>query len=289
MRLLFTGLSGFIGSSILDNLTEEHEIYSFTRSDNTLPKVKNFRGDLLDANSIYRAVQTIQPEAIILMGAISSLYAVEENPLIGQLSNTTSVEHFIRAAQKQNINQLPPIIFFSTDLVYDGYDFPNESGFREIDPAKPKSRYGRSKLEAEHLLSFYKHSTSLRIAVTFGPPDHLDRGYLASIKRSIKQGETIHLFKDEWRTPLSVKDIATLLLKILSKNTNQQKTFNVSGDTRISRTEFGKRIIAQESKEYSNIATWNRNEKLIGKIRGMDCSMDNSHTKASLQMSFSKI
>ena len=217
MRILITGLGGFIGSSISKYLTEKHDVYSFERSESPESGANKIVGNLLDTQSIYRALKDVKPDCIILMGAMSSLYQVEENPLTGYLTNTKSVEDFIRASNHLNPLNPPRIIFFSTDLVYDAYNFEYKKGFGESDPPKTKTRYGRSKLEAEHLLHFYPNGLALRISLTYGPPDHKNRGYLASLQKCIARNEPIALFNDEWRTPLNVNDIGLALGKIMDQ------------------------------------------------------------------------
>jgi len=288
MRLLITGLSGFIGTSIISDLLEKHEVYSFCRSSSGKKGVTEIKGDLLDAGSIYRAVKEIKPDGIILMGAISSLYEVGKNPLTGYLTNTQSVEHFIRAAKSLGLESPPQIIFFSTDLVYDGYDVENPSGFSESDPPKQKTRYGRTKLEAEHLLSFYQNSLVLRVSLTYEEPEQNKRlsyrGYLGSLVKSIQNGETINLFKDEWRTPIEVSIIGQALLQLMTIKAKLPPVLNLSGSERLSRDEFGRRLINKLSPNFKGIKPILREESSAGRIRGKDCSLNNDALKRIIKL-----
>jgi dTDP-4-dehydrorhamnose reductase len=282
MKILFTGLSGFIGTRILPRIERDHEIWSFSRLSNSkIEGIKYIEGDLRNPRDIYRAIETIKPATIVLMGAISSLYEAEKDSLQTHLVNTSSVEHIIRSAKIQMPNNLPRIIFFSTDLVYDGYKVENPYGYKETDPPHPKSKYARSKLEAEHLLSFYKNSLSSRIALTYGPPETDMRGYVASLVKAIENNHTINLFQDEWRTPIHVDGIASALTKLINLK-NLPPLIHLSGTERLSRVELGYKLINQIQAGYTNIDIKLRQDSPAGKIRGMDCSLDNQLLQSKL-------
>lgn len=284
MKILFTGLSGFIGTRILPGIEKDHEIWSFSRfSSSKIEWVKNIEGDLRNPRDIHQAIDTIKPATIVLMGAISSLYEAEKDSLQTHLVNTTSVEHFIRSAKMLMPNNLPRIIFFSTDLVYDGYKVEKPEGYKETDPPHPKSKYARSKLEAEHLLNFYNNSLILRIALTYGPPDTDMKGYLASLVKSINNNEVITLFKDEWRTPIHVDGIASTLTKLINLK-NLPQLIHLSGTERLSRVELGYKLINQIQAGYTKIDIKLRQDSPAGKIRGIDCSMNNQLLQSKLAL-----
>lgn len=284
MKILFTGLSGFIGTRILPGIEKDHEIWSFSRlSSSKVEGIKYIEGDLRNPRDIYRAIETIKPATIILMGAISSLYEAEKDSLQTHLVNTTSVEHFIRSANNLMPNNLPRIIFFSTDLVYDGYKVENPYGYKETDPPHPKSKYAKSKLEAEHLLRFYKNSLSLRIALTYGPSETDMKGYVASLTTDIRNNKTINLFQDEWRTPLHVDDISTALNQLINLKDLPQ-LLHLSGSERLSRVELGYKLINKIQARYKNIDIKLRQDSPAGKIRGMDCSLDNQLLQSKLAL-----
>jgi dTDP-4-dehydrorhamnose reductase len=284
MKILFTGLSGFIGTRILPGIEKDHEIWSFSRpSSSKIEDIQHIEGDLKNPRDIHRAIETVKPETIILMGAISSLYEAEKDTLETHLINTSSVEHFIRSANKLMPNNIPRIIFFSTDLVYDGYEIEKPEGYKETDPPHPKSKYARSKLEAEHLLNFYSNSLILRIALTYGPPETDMRGYVASLVTAIKNNNTINLFQDEWRTPIHVDGIATALTKLINLK-NLPQIIHLSGTERLSRVQLGYKLINQIQAGYINIDIKLRQDSPTGKIRGIDCSLGNQLLQSKLAL-----
>lgn len=276
MRLLFTGLSGFIGSNLGIDKFHNAKIYSLSRQHTGTSPAEIIIGNLENYQDILNALEISRPDAIVLMGATSSLYEVENNILSSYLINTKSVEYFIRAAHELTPALLPKILFFSTDLVYDSYKMEVPTGFKEADPPRPKSRYARTKLEAEHLLHFYPNSTILRIALTLNKDKTKNRGYLEFIDKSVIEEKPLSFYTDEWRTPIESSQIGQYLLELLSSTSPLPKLIHIAGKERFSRYEIGTHYLSKYHPDYTSFSGSSRRESELGRLRGMDCSLDST-------------
>ncbi|MGB6001696.1 MAG: NAD-dependent epimerase/dehydratase family protein, partial [Thermoanaerobaculia bacterium] len=73
MRVLITGVSGFVGSRLAGHLRKrEHEVAgTYIREAPDLTDVKLFEADLLDLEAMERAVEDFQPEVVVHLAGLS--------------------------------------------------------------------------------------------------------------------------------------------------------------------------------------------------------------------------
>jgi dTDP-4-dehydrorhamnose reductase len=104
------------------------------------------------------------------------------------------------------------LIHFSTDYVFDG---EKHEPYMESDPANPISVYAASKREGEKLvLQMDERHLVVRISWVFGPdrPSFVD-GMIARAR----ENEHVDAVADKFSTPTYTRDIAKMLLPILSQ------------------------------------------------------------------------
>jgi uronate dehydrogenase len=159
-RVLITGAAGRIGSTLRAGLLGRHEAYRlFDRR--PIPDIRSDEeaiiADLSDKEALARAVDGV--DAMIHLAGAPDPKDFERMFQV----NVRGLFDVFEAARKAGVRR---IVFASTNHTYGMY--PVEHGMTELDPVRPDSFYGVSKVFAEVLLRYYfdKHrieSVSVRI------------------------------------------------------------------------------------------------------------------------------
>ena len=130
------------------------------------------------------------------------------------------------------------MIFFSTDLVFDG----NHGQYTEEDEPSPLTVYARTKAEAEQLVLANPLHTVFRTSITAGSSPSGARGIDEVLIHQWSNGQSPTLFTDEYRCPIHAKATARATLEIaLAKRTG---IYHLAGATRMSRYEIGQAVAA---------------------------------------------
>lgn len=164
MKILITGISGFIGAALSKKLfLQNHEVYGITRDKRNLPieileKFNIIQGDLLKDVKI--------PEVDVIVHCA----ARTNEKVMSTLLNKTNVEATKKLFNKLNKNV--HIIFLSCDSIYN----LDERVHRENEEIKKAllDSQGRSKFDAENMLHedfSDRNITILRPAMTYGIGD----------------------------------------------------------------------------------------------------------------------
>lgn len=129
-------------------------------------------------------------------------------------------------------------LFTSTDLVFDGEHAP----YRESDFAMPISPYGGLKLEAELAVrDAASQCVILRPALMAGESRNMRRPSFEL--EHLEFGRPVPLYVDEWRSVVSVDDVARALWQL--SQTDLTGTWHIGGPQRYSRAEFGRALCAK--------------------------------------------
>ena len=144
MRILVTGSSGFIGTTLVRRLCAIGE--EVGGLDRYPPRedvgAKHYEADLLDSPAITRAIHDFRPEIFVHLAARTSLKEVPPES-DRYHANTIGTQNMINAAAGVDVRR---VIFTSTKYVCRGNDVPAHREYR------PTTSYGQSKAEMEELV-----------------------------------------------------------------------------------------------------------------------------------------
>lgn len=221
-RLLITGGSGDLGRSLCRQAVEAgHTVTAtyLTRPERIAAGTP-LQLDLTDRDAVAAALDATQPECIIHT-AMPPMNA----PNLRQ-SIISGAWHLSKLCPRST-----RLIFFSTDLVFDGTASP----YAENAPPSPLSAYGTAKAEME-LMSDYVIRTSL--IYDFKPGNKQVDWMLDKIARR----EPLRLFTDEIRCPIWVENLAEATLE-LAESPSFKGILHVASPEPVSRVVLGQRIL----------------------------------------------
>lgn len=169
MKILITGITGFVGSHLAEyilNLKENHSIYGICRwrspkdnLKNIYSKVKLLEADLCDLSSLVRSMTELAPDIIFHLGAQSYVLASFNSPVQTLMTNAIGTANLLEAIRISGIN--PIIHICSSSEVY-GQVSQEDIPIKENCPFRPASPYAVSKATEDMLAFQYWISYGLR-------------------------------------------------------------------------------------------------------------------------------
>lgn len=214
MKILVTGGAGFIGSNTVDYLIKKN--FDVTVVDNLStgfkellnPEAEFFEGSFGDKKLLEKALKGV--EAVIHLGAFSSVEESVKNPLKYYKNNLADSVVLLEEMRKKNIEKL---IFSSSASVYGE---PKKIPVTEASELNPISPYGETKLGLEKILELYFHSfglksISLRYFNAFGPKElhEPETHAIPNFIKAVLEGKKINVFGSgkQQRDFVFVKDL----------------------------------------------------------------------------------
>jgi UDP-glucuronate 4-epimerase len=186
VKILLTGVAGFIGSHLVGRLLARGDIIvGLDAFDETLypaalheanvapfagaPGFQLIRGDVCDAALLRRLFADARPDAIVHLGALAGVRPSLSQPLRYQKVNVEGTLLLLEAARASGVSRF---IFASSSSVYGAH---SPVPFRESDPAvRPASPYAATKRAGELFCANYADlygmsTTALRFFTVYGP------------------------------------------------------------------------------------------------------------------------
>ncbi len=239
MKIFLTGASGFIGQYILRELSRNHAVLAqYFRGNLQASNHKTVKLDLRNVGKTREIIENFLPEIIIHAAAISKPAEAEQLGYSETAKiNVEATKTLARIANELNAK----IIFFSTDLVYDGNGKPFK---KETEKTEPISVYAKTKLDAEkEIRENSDNYLILRIALHFGIGLNGAKNHFSEIFEKLAEKKPVKLFYDQYRTPLEATQSAKIILQLLETNVKNE-IINFGGKERVSRFELGE-ILAE--------------------------------------------
>ncbi len=264
-KLLVTGASGFLGWNLCQIASTDWEVHgTYSQHPIEIPDVTLHSIDLTDLESVKRALEKISPDAIIHTAAASQPNFCQINPELSYRINVTASRQLAKICFDAKI----PFVFTSTDLVFDGTKAP----YRETDSVAPLNIYGEQKVAAEReILAVYPRAGICRMPLMFGMAPPTAMSFIQPWIKSLSAGESLKLFVDEFRTPVSATTAAKGLLLALQVAPG---TLNLGGKERLSRYEFGLLLAEVFGFESSLISPIYQKDLQMAAPRAADVSLD---------------
>jgi len=175
MKILITGIGGFVGSATSKYLVEKGcEVVGFD--------IMNSQ-DIRDKKQFDSYVNETKPDRILHLAAIARFADADRNPLLAHEVNVIGTKNIVEVCEKYHI----PLVYSSTGsaiMPLDDFEPP----FKETIPARGNSIYGSTKAMGEYYVSRHTPHIILRYGHLYGAEKRMHGligGYLDRIKRGM--------------------------------------------------------------------------------------------------------
>lgn len=235
MKILITGVAGFIGSNCavyfqerghtiigVDNLSRPGVEENWKRLA-FIPFIKLHKGDIFNKMFIDSIIKMYKPDAIIHLAgqtAVTTSMVDPEHDFDVNVIGTVNILESVRTSYEK----YPKIIFASTNKVYgDNVEYQPVSVLTRVDHCH-HSPYGASKLCADIYMQEYCHTYGIpvmvcRMSCIYGPHQFgvEDQGWVAHFVISAIMGKPITIYGDgeQRRDLLYIDDLCNLYHKYL--------------------------------------------------------------------------
>jgi len=181
MRILITGITGFVGSHLAEyiiNRKERHDVFGLCRwrsprenLSNVYDKVSLIEADICDMGALIRHFEAVKPDVIFHLAAQSYVLTSFNSSIHTLWSNVIGTANLLEAVR---INRIDPIIHICSSSEVYGQVSEADVPIRETCPLKPASPYAVSKvgedmLGLQYWLSYQIKTIRTRMFTHTGP------------------------------------------------------------------------------------------------------------------------
>jgi len=249
MKVLGTGLTGLVGSRIVELLADKYEFENLGRSSGV---------DIVDKNQVLEKIKTSDAQIILHLAAKTDVDECEKDKALRQDGeawriNVEGVRNVAAACLQTN----KKLIYVSTDFVFDGENQPL-GGYAEDDLPNPINWYAQTKCEGEKIVQNLKAPwIIIRIAypyrANFAKPD-----FFRVILGKLQEEKPIAAIADNIFTPTLIDDISSAFDILI--NSNSQGIFHVVGSQSLTSFEAANLIADGFNLDKSKISKTTRSE-----------------------------
>lgn len=190
MKMLVTGVAGFLGSALAQRLLEDgHEVLGLddlsTGKEEAIPEGVEFElGDMLDRPKLWTLLQDVE-----CVYHLAAKVAVQESILYPREYNSTNVGGTVSVMEAMRDVGVKRVVFTSSGAVYGAQ---KAQPLNELMVPSPDSPYAVSKLSAEYYVKTIGklwgiETVTLRIFNAYGPGQHLPADHPPVIPNFLKQ------------------------------------------------------------------------------------------------------
>jgi len=209
-KIIGTGLSGLVGSRIVELLKDKYEFVDFSLDTGV---------NILDITSLSTAFEANKDAiAVIHLAAFTDTNGAweqrdDKNGLCYQL-NVVGTQNILELAKKYN----QQFIYISTDFVFDG---TKTTPYTEEDTPNPIEWYGETKYLGEKVItdSDYPNYNISRITYPFRAAFEPKVDIIRKVIAKLKNKEEVKMFSDQICTYTFIDDIAVALAYFIENKT----------------------------------------------------------------------
>ena len=168
MKVLITGITGFVGSHLAEHLLAQgYEVVGTARWRSRMDNIAHLQDrisleecELGDAVSVKRVIHAVRPDQVYHLAAQSFVPASWKSPAETLSTNIIGQVHLLEALREEGIN--PPVQIAGSSEEY-GLCYEEELPIKETNPLRPLSPYAVSKVGQDLLAFQYFHSYGMHL------------------------------------------------------------------------------------------------------------------------------
>lgn len=281
MKILITGVAGFLGSALAGQLLENgHQVLGLddlsTGKEEVIPEGVEFElGDMLDRPKLWTLLQGVE-----CVYHLAAKVAVRESILYPREYNSTNVGGTVSVMEAMRDVGVKRVVFTSSGAIYGSQ---TAQPLHESMVPSPDSPYAVSKLSAEYYVKTIGklwgiETVTLRIFNAYGPGQHLPSDHPPVIpnflKQAVKGGSLIvHNSGSQTRDYVYLDDVVNALARAGSASDVDGSTINIGSGKEYSVLDLVKNVVELTGADTETIY----NHKATGGVSRMRADI----TKAS--------
>jgi dTDP-4-dehydrorhamnose reductase len=232
-KILFTGGSGLLALNWALHIAGQYDVVlGLHNRDITVPGLNTIPLHMESEDALLRTFEQVAPDMVIHCAGLANVEQCEADPALAYHVNVKLSSNVAKACNTMNVQ----MVYICTDHLFSG----NQPLVTEQEPVSPVNVYGRTKWEGENeVLSVSGSFLSIRTNFYGWGPSYR-KSFSDFIIEGIRNGRTVNLFEDFFYTPILIEDLAHAVMSLLDKNASG--VYNVTGNGRISKYEFGIRL-----------------------------------------------
>ena len=260
MKFLITGGLGFIGSKIIEILSQQgHQITCLDNKDTygiisakdleklmkwrsrnwVLDNVQMSQGDILDRMTCLKVFKN-HPDIVIHLATYPRAKIVDNDPIIGVPKVIDTTTNLLWHSTKFGVKKF---VYISSSMIYG--DFVD--GTKEDSKTKPKNIYGEAKLTGERLTKLFAKRDNLDYTIVrpsgvYGPGDLPDRVVSKFFEKAMKN-ETITLHNGNNKVDFTYRQDAAHGIVLASVSDVTNNSFNITAGNATSLRTLAETII----------------------------------------------
>jgi dTDP-4-dehydrorhamnose reductase len=250
--VFITGGAGLLALNWAVTIRERYAItLGLHKRDVQLAGVAKRWTTLESTDELFRLFEELEPEVVIHTAGMTNIEACEASAELAEHTNVALAANVARACVLTGRK----FVHVSTDHLFSG----NTPVVTEEHPVSPQNVYGRTKAEAElRVLDACPQALVVRTNFYGWGPSYRP-SFSDKIISALRSGKESNLFQDVYYTPIVIEALVSAVHELIDRKA--QGIFQVVGDERISKYEFGLKI-AEE---------FRLDARLIKRISLIDC------------------
>lgn len=225
MVVLVTGSSGQLGQA-LQYIAPNYSTLKFYFAP---PE----EADITNRQSIITIFNKVKPDFCINAAAYTAVDKAESEPESAYAVNVTGAKYLAESCKEFNTT----LLHISTDFVFDGL---KNIPYTEDDEAKPKSIYGKTKLEGENeIKKILKKYYIIRTSWLYS---QFANNFMKTMIRLGNERTELSVVDDQMGTPTSAIDLAEAILAIITANKEEYGIYHYSNAGETTWYGFAKKI-----------------------------------------------
>lgn len=232
-KVLFTGGSGLLAINWAFAIAHEYDVVlGLHNREITVPGIKTVSVNMETRDNFSRSLDSIQPDVVIHCAGLANVEVCEANPENALYINGTLSENVAYECREKGVN----LVYICTDHLFTG----NKALVSEDEPVSPVNQYGATKLDGEkRIMAISDDFLSIRTNFYGWGPSYR-QSFSDFIIHNIINKRPVFLFDDFYYTPILIEELAGTVMALVENTA--KGIFNVAGNERISKYEFGIRL-----------------------------------------------
>ncbi|SRR5260221_5924356 len=269
IHIIGTGLSGLVGSRIVELLSDKYSFEDISRSTGT---------DITNKEAVRERMEKSSSKIVLHFAAKTNVDGCELDKHLGENGdawkiNVEGTENIVAACEATH----KKLVYISTDFIFDG-EHPSIGGYTEDDDPRPVNWYAMTKYEGEQRVEEANIPWVIaRIAYPYRGV-YTKNDFFRAILNGLQQGKPIRAVTDHFFCPTFIDDIAHACTVLL--DTNATGIYHVTGSQALSPYEAALNIAEKFNLDTHSISKTTRAEYFKDKApRPFDLSMNNGKIK----------